>query len=343
MTTPSVSMPSRLIGHSASETVFLNLLHSGRMPHAFLITGQRGIGKCAMAFRMARALLQGDKTLTSLDFDDNDRLASQIHDLSHPDVRFLYQGYTSDGKENASGTIKIDDIRTAINFTAMTPSDSHHRVLILNDSHMIGINGQNALLKTLEEPGGHTTIILITHMPNAMLATIRSRCIHIPMTSLDISAVATILENRYPSLDSGQCMAYAHLGAGSVGDAVSYVENEALYVYQAFMDAVYKDADSVYTLAGLVVNKKNEAMFDIFVHVWQNFTSKVIRMHATRIPMTHIVDSESQAYIKITKKYTHQNLIDWVQRGTQMFQDTKAPVYLDKKIAILTTLLPLHT
>ncbi len=343
MTIPPISMPPHLIGQGQSEQIFLNLYNCGRTPHAFLLTGPQGVGKCGMAFRMARALLQGETPLQHLDFDPGCVLSQKIQGLSHPDLRFLYKGYSADGSENVSGMIKTDDIRTSIAFTVMTPSDSQYRILIINDCHMIAPNGQNALLKTLEEPGKHTAIILTTHMPQAILATIKSRCVKIALNVLSTDHIVQVLQQKFPQTDDRERESYAHIANGSLGDAVSYVEHQALSLYQLLMDALYKGADAVYTLCAEVSPKKQAELFDILCKLWQYFGNKIVLAHAQNTPLQAVLPSEHKGYEKIVATYQRQQLLDWVDRVSQSLQHTKAPLYLDKKLVILTAFLPLHT
>ena len=265
-----------------------------------------------------------------------------MYDLSHPDLRFLYQGYTADGTENVSGMIKTNDIRNAIAFTTMTPSSSHHRILILNDCHMIAPNGQNALLKTLEEPGKRTTLILTTHRPQSLLTTIKSRCIKVSLNVLSETDITHILQQKFPGTNADKIQFYAHIANGSAGDAVLYMENDALSIYHTLMEALYKNADAVYTLAAKVSDKKQPYLFDILCKLWQSFAAKIVRTHAQNIPLSMVMRSEYEALSHITQKYQHYNLLDWVTRISETLQDTNPPVYLDKKVVILIAFLPLH-
>ena len=343
MTLPPVSTPPHLLGQDDAEHIFLNLYNSGRIPHAFLLIGPQGVGKCALAFRMARALLDNTPQLQDLNFDVNCRLSKQIADVSHPDLRFLYKGYTSDGSENISEQIKIDDIRSAIAFTMMTPSDSEHRILIIDDCHMIAKNGQNALLKTLEEPGKHTTIFLITHMPQFMLSTIKSRCVKMPMRLLKTEDIVQILQQKFSHIPNNEIQAYADIASGSMGDAMAYVEHDALSLYQTLMDALSQGADSVYTLCAMISTKKNAHMFDILCKLWQSFAHKIVISYAKNTQIPAVLQSEYDAYTKITQKYTGHKLLDFTNGVSQLLQQTKAPFYLDKKLVVLNALLPLHT
>ena len=120
------------------------------------------------------------------------------------------------------------------------------------------------------------------------------------------------------------------------------MENDALELYHTLMQALYKGADAVYTLAGAVSNKKQPYMFDIMCKLWQSFANKVVLSHAQNVPLQAVIQSEYEAYTYVTQKYQHTQLLDWVQGVSASLQDTKPPVYLDKKLVILNAFLSLH-
>ena len=110
----------QVLGHEAAEAVIAEAAGSGRLHHAWLLTGERGIGKSAFAYRAARFLLaQEDHQLPSgvrsLDIDEGSRTARQVANLSHPGLLTIKRGWDASGKKSRQ-SIAIDDIRQLRHF-----------------------------------------------------------------------------------------------------------------------------------------------------------------------------------------------------------------------------------
>lgn len=146
----------------------INSLHqAGKLPHALLLRGPAGTGKVvfaqAMAQRMLCALpadgLACGQCKYCLLFTAN----------THPDF-FVAQ------PEEGSRTIKVDLIRDLIAFASKKAQFEGYRVVLVQPAETMNVNASNALLKCLEEPGGNTLIMLVSHQPSQLLPTVRSRC-----------------------------------------------------------------------------------------------------------------------------------------------------------------------
>ncbi len=163
------------IGGDAAEAEFLGALSRGRLHHAWLLTGPEGGGKATFAYRGARRLLgakpmQGD---ASLDSDPEDPVSRQIIARANPDLLVL-QRDPEDGK--ARKGIPVDEARALPEFFAKSPARAAYRVAIIDAADDLNVNAANAVLKTLEEPPARGVLLLVTHSPGALLATLRSRC-----------------------------------------------------------------------------------------------------------------------------------------------------------------------
>ena len=167
-----------LFGHEAGEAVLAGAMASGRLHHAWLITGEEGIGKATLAYRTARFLLAQDGALPrevrSLALPEDDRTARQVAHLSHPGLIVLRRAWDTAGKKFRQ-SIAIDDIRQLRHFlqrTAATP----WRAVVIDAADDLNTNSANALLKSLEEPPPRTVFLVIANSPGRLLPTIRSRC-----------------------------------------------------------------------------------------------------------------------------------------------------------------------
>lgn len=162
-------------GHEAEEAALADAQRSGRMHHAWLLAGTKGLGKATLAYRFARAAL-GAKRIgpRPLDVDPEDTVARRINALSHPDLFILRRGLNDRGKPRRE--ITVDDARELGHFYSLAPSEGGMRVAIIDAVDDLNRNAANAILKTLEEPPARSVLLLVCHAPGAILPTIRSRC-----------------------------------------------------------------------------------------------------------------------------------------------------------------------
>lgn len=183
------------VGHDAEEAALAVALTSGRMHHAWLLAGSKGLGKATLAYRFARAAL-GAKHLgpRPLDADPDDVVARRIAALSHPDLFVLRRGLNDRGKPRRE--ITVDDARDLGAFFSLAPSEGGMRVAIIDCVDDLNRNAANAILKTLEEPPARSVLLLVCHAPGAALATIRSRCRRLALRSVGDDLVRAAMGAR---------------------------------------------------------------------------------------------------------------------------------------------------
>ncbi len=171
------------VGHEAEEDAFAEGLRGGRMHHAWLLTGAKGVGKATLAYRVARAAL-GAKRIgpRPLDVGPEDQIARRVTALSHPDLFVLRRGLNDRGKPRRE--IAVDDARDLGHFFSLAPSEGGMRVAIVDAVDDLNRNAANAILKTLEEPPARSILMLVCHAPGAILPTIRSRCRRLALRTL---------------------------------------------------------------------------------------------------------------------------------------------------------------
>ena len=166
----------------------------GRLPHALLLTGAKGIGKLRLAESLAQTLLC-EKPSAGLPCGHCQ--GCQLSTAgTHPDLHRL-------SPEEKSKTIKIDQVRKLVAFATRTAQYSGYRVAIVYPAEALNRNAQNALLKTLEEPPGESFLLLEAERPGSVLPTIRSRCqtISLPLPSHD-DAMRWLLEQGVAAEDA---------------------------------------------------------------------------------------------------------------------------------------------
>jgi DNA polymerase-3 subunit delta' len=173
-----------LFGQTAAEAVFLNALNSGRLPHAWLLTGPKGVGKATFAWRAARYLIAtppetGDALFApppagTLDIDPEHPVARRIRALSEPDLMLLRRVWDTERKR-LKAQLTVDEVRGLKGFFGLS-ADGARRVVIVDCADEMNPSAANALLKELEEPPKNTVMFLVSHQPSGLLPTIRSRC-----------------------------------------------------------------------------------------------------------------------------------------------------------------------
>ncbi len=141
--------------------------HDDTLPHAFLFTGLKGIGKLHFAHSLVAFLLCEDKK-SSQACGECKQCRLTIAQ-THPDFRLTEP-------EDGGRIIKVDAIRSLVEFFTLSSLQGGQKITILCPAEALNNNAANALLKTLEEPAGHSLIILISHSAGKLLPTIRSRC-----------------------------------------------------------------------------------------------------------------------------------------------------------------------
>jgi len=174
-----------LIGQEAAEREFLEARGAGRLHHAWLISGPRGVGKATLAWRIARFLLTTPVTAdgrpdasappASLDSDWNAPVARRVLALSEPRLFLLRRPWDAKA-ERLRQEITVDEVRKLRSFFGLSVADGGRRVVIVDAADEMNVNAANALLKLLEEPPANTVILLVSHQPSRLLPTIRSRC-----------------------------------------------------------------------------------------------------------------------------------------------------------------------
>src|SRR5215471_8128004 len=168
-----------LFGHSDAEREFLAVYRSGRVPHAWLIAGEPGIGKATLAYRIARFVLSypdpSHAPPDSLTLDAAHPTVRRVAVNAHPDLLVLERTAGDNGRMRT--VITVDQVRRLVTFFGSTAGEGGWRICIVDSADELKYpEGSNALLKMLEEPPRRSLFLLVSHAPGRLLPTIRSRC-----------------------------------------------------------------------------------------------------------------------------------------------------------------------
>ena len=236
-----------LYGHDGPAAALLAAIDSGRLHHGWLLAGPKGIGKALFAGKAAlRLLAQGAGPpigAPGLDVPDDHPIARLAAAGSHPDLMRL-ERLAKDGGTELARAIGVDQVRSLQRLFATTSSLSPWRAVIIDSVDDLERGGANALLKNLEEPPPHTIFLLVSHAPERLLPTIRSRCRVLRFAPLDDDAMTSALRAALPDADEAEISALARVGEGAPGRAVAW-RGLDIGALDAAMDALASEGDPV--------------------------------------------------------------------------------------------------
>ena len=215
-----------LYGHDEAVAAFRDSLDNQRLHHAWLLAGPEGIGKALFAEKAALRVLargQGPVDAPGLDIPDNHPAARLMAAGSHPDLMKLERLVKeSSSTGELARSITVDQVRGLQRLFSTTASMSPWRVVVIDAIDDLERNAANALLKNLEEPPPHSLFLLVSHAPERLLPTIRSRCRQMRLSALAPDAMASALRGAAPDADEAEIAELVAAGQGSPGRALAW-------------------------------------------------------------------------------------------------------------------------
>ena len=209
-----------LIGQEAMVRTLTNAFSSGRIAHAFMLTGVRGVGKTTTARLLARALNNQTDVIDrpSLELTAHGRHDAAIMAGQHMDVVEM----------DAASHTGIDGIRDIIESVRYAPVEARYKVYVLDEVHMLSNQAFNALLKTLEEPPPHAKFIFATTEIRKVPVTILSRCQRFDLRRVEpdilVEHLARIAEREGMRIEQDALALIARAAEGSVRDGLSLLD-----------------------------------------------------------------------------------------------------------------------
>lgn len=352
-----------LIGHEVVEANFMHEFGQGRMHHAHLITGPKGIGKATLAFRLARHILSsgaqsqmveeapsfslfGDEPSApklaekaSIAGDVDSPIFKRIASGSHADLLTLSPAYDAK-KQVEKNLITVEEARQVPSFMSLTPAEGLWRVVIIDAVDQLNTQAANALLKILEEPPAKAILFLICHRPGAVLPTIRSRCRQLKLQPPDAAAFSAILGQIAPGIETHEYAALYALAQGSPGHAITLYEEEGLKWYEGWLHAMMPDAsaETRQKFADSVAQVKAPATWALIMHGWR-LAMQRISLYPHGDHDAPIFRREAQMLAAIAERLNTEARAAWLEAGNTLISQTET-FHLDKRQSIRLLMSP---
>lgn len=203
------------IGNEKAKQTLAGLLSSRRLPHAILLEGPKGCGKKTFAKQIAMAVVcRAEESPCGKCLE-----CRRVLENLHPDVRIFSSGA-------AKNSLHIETIREIRADAYVSPNQAEKKVYIIADAQNMTQQAQNAMLKIFEEPPEHAMFILTCETKTALLETILSRALIIPIFPLTEAQVYLALKEKIPGKEEDKYKNAAKISRGSIGNALEVIENE---------------------------------------------------------------------------------------------------------------------
>ena len=211
---------AELFGQDDAWSQFDSARRSGRLHHAWMITGPKGVGKASFAYQAAAALL-GENSDTAL---------AKIRAGAHPNLITIRRPW-DEKKKRWRAEVTIDEVRRVPDFFSRSAGETGWRIAIIDSMDEFNRNAANGLLKTLEEPPKQGILFLVTHSPGRLLPTIRSRCRQLELRAPSVEATSNWLQSRH-EITPGDAQSAAELASGAPGRALALLSSGAVGLEQ---------------------------------------------------------------------------------------------------------------
>jgi DNA polymerase-3 subunit delta' len=337
---------AELVGHEESERALLESALSGRLHHAWLLTGPRGIGKATLACRFARFLLAGAERggPSSLAVDRRHPVFRLVASGGHPDLKLVARSQNPKTGRMRS-EIVVDDVRDALGFLHLTPSAGGWRVVIIDGAEEMNRNAGNALLKILEEPPTRAILLLVSHSPGRVLPTIRSRCRRLSLRTLDDEAIAGYLNRTMPELGEADRGLLIRLAEGSLGKALMLSQSGGLQLYRDIVGLLSSlprlDSAALNQMADRLGRSGADDAFRSAAELLTGWLGRMLRQRATGRPEAEFLAGEASSMDRLGRTVGLSRWLSFLEATERQFTLID-PLNLDRRLVWIGTLLQLQ-
>lgn len=284
-----------IVGQDHILNHFQNAIMKDRVSHAYIISGEKGAGKKALA-RLFSQILFCESPKDGKPCGECQSCRQVISD-NHPDVHFVLH--------EKPATISVDDVREQLNNDIMIkPYKGPYKVYIIDEAEKMNVEAQNAILKTIEEPPAYGVIILLSANPASFLTTILSRCVTLTVHPLSEGAITEYLTKNQMALEETARMA-AQFSGGNLGKAIRFVRSEG---FQEMIDNVVTVITNMTVLqtwelvAAVKEVEKYKLSVDDYLNIMAKWYRDILVYKATRDVNQLVFQGQMQEVIRTSEK-----------------------------------------
>ena len=342
---PAPEENANWLGDRNAEQSLLGAYRSGRIHHAWLLCGPKGIGKATLAYRFARFVLAHPDpgaaevaAASDLSVDSDHPAFRKVAARAHPNLLALQRSY-NDERKRFYTELTVDQVRRTVSFFGSTSGEAGWRIAIVDPADDLNANAANALLKNLEEPPARALFLIVSHTPGRLLPTIRSRCRRLNVRSLETSTIDRALREKLGDaspVDEAQMRMATVLAEGSLRRAIHLVEVGGGEIHrnlaQLLATAPDLDVEAMHDFAGRVAGGSSDDVFDTFLDAIYSWLDRRVRGQ-----------NEPDDAVVLSPQVRRAPLESWAEvwenvRRSSTLADT---LNLDRKQAVLSILMNL--
>ena len=278
---PHPSEATKIFGQDSAQQQFSNAFDMGRLHHAWLLSGPRGVGKATLVWKIAKFLLTTPNApaqdglfgamsqhVSNLETPPDHPALPRILAGSEPALCVLRRSY-DEKRKRFKQNITVDDVRSLKSFFGLSAADGGARVVIIDAADDMTDSAANALLKMLEEPPKNAFLFLISHQPAALLPTLRSRCRELRLSALSHDMMQQALTQAKIHLSEEQSSLFTRLSAGSAGQAIRLAQLDGDALYSALISTLQTlpslNQSAALKLAESFAGQANSERFDLLI------------------------------------------------------------------------------
>ena len=289
-----------ILGNDMVKDHFKKAIEGHKVSHAYILTGEAGMGRKSIANAFAMTLLceKGGSEPCMVCHS-----CKQVLGGNHPDLIYV--------THEKPASIGVDDLREQINDTIMIrPYTSYYKIYIVDEAEKMTVQAQNALLKTIEEPPSYAVILLITTNQEAFLPTILSRCIQLKLKPLkDFTVKSYLTEHLHvPDKEAEVCAAFAR---GNLGKAIHLSSSDEFKeLYQKVMSVIKSVGDMDITMLLDCIREIKDQKFEMndMLDLMQLWFRDVLMFKVTKDMNLLIFRDEYKAINEMGQKYDYAGL-----------------------------------
>ncbi len=289
-----------LFGHEAETHQFLRAFHAGKLHHAWLLTGAKGIGKASFAYKAASYVLNGEGRPkdTVLDISPDAKTAHWIAAGAHPDVFILERQLNDSKPRRLKSEISVNDARKLTDFFGRTAGGNGWRVAIVDAADDLNTESANALLKLVEEPPRNCLLLLVCHSPGILIRTMRSRCTRLPfsgLTETEVLAVLTAHRLESEPINRAAMDQAIGLANGSPGRAQMLLNSSGAVAFTAYRAMNKLSAPNLVEFTNRFVGRTlTTDDFNVFCDLLLDWVGNSARNYASNQPGRALAQAHAQ-------------------------------------------------